>query len=549
MSDEISSQLEWPYIDGTQYRLFKELEALGASLERYGNSSVSSRNGWIIRPSKDAELNEQNLEAVNILLEQGKAEVLQKEYLAVEQSMEMADKDGILKIYTAGGSYDNPQDFDPQKYQELDSYRSSCSSSRDSSHYYTYLVCDKEKFAALKDTVLELPNFDSSFINYTVNGLFRDKNVNLKIGQAPHFTYIVNGDKLNNLSQDDIDLNNPQALKAALYKSSLRWPSIRGDQADLSSLLESKGYKSEHEGRSGIANRNAYRISKPDTDISDEALAEVNQAIAAAEKAQERQNESTFNAYFDEQSPDANKVYAAVNTGGDYSKTMDVDRETYDVLASTTSAYTADHRYGRSHTYLQLMVNKERMKEDKRSTITLSVPKDLMGVVIGKGGSTIKALSQKYGKNFKVVQDSREIEKEKVAALEAAKREHQYEIEREQRRHKEAVEELEYQLVQSFGTTLIDAQDDEIAIGIVQYLENNKESVSVISSREDLEKINEGLKSRRQTRKEKRAKINSNNIEGMSEAIQDYVAHFEKENQTMISPVGEENRGLNIRNC
>lgn len=70
----------------------------------------------------------------------------------------------------------------------------------------------------------------------------------------------------------------------------------------------------------------------------------------------------------------------------------------------------------------------------------------------------------------------------------------------------------------------------------MQYLENNKESAPVISSREDLEQINEGLKGRRQTQKEKRAKINSNNIEGMSEAIQNYIIRFEEDNQTMISP-------------
>lgn len=62
-----------------------------------------------------------------------------------------------------------------------------------------------------------------------------------------------------------------------------------------------------------------------------------------------------------------------------------------------------------------LVFDVEKMKKSKQSSITLCVPKEAIGTVIGKGGQNIKALGGKFRKNFKVVE---------MPADEAAKKRH-----------------------------------------------------------------------------------------------------------------------------
>ena len=55
-----------------------------------------------------------------------------------------------------------------------------------------------------------------------------------------------------------------------------------------------------------------------------------------------------------------------------------------------------------------LLLNKQRIKDDKSKQFVIYAPDNLVGKIIGKGGENIKNLSEKLGKRLKVVKASEE---------------------------------------------------------------------------------------------------------------------------------------------
>lgn len=179
----------------------------------------------------------------------------------------------------------------------------------------------------------------------------------------------------------------------------LYWPTINATKSILAAKLREMGYITTHYGRSCFEARNCYEISIKDGELNVENIEKIKKDIIEAEKQTEIDKKHNFDEYFDNESDDVNKVYAFVMTGYNYHQTRIADDKYY-TAACMRTACTADHRNSEDHTYLSFVINEERIKNDKRAVIVLYVPKDMMGLVIGKGGSNIKALSEKYGKRF-----------------------------------------------------------------------------------------------------------------------------------------------------
>ena len=267
----------------------------------------------------------------------------------------------------------------------------------------------------------------------------------------------------------------------------LEWPRINATSTILKQELEKMGYILEHIGRSGFARRNSYEIQTKDGNITPEAVAKIEQDLEKAKLAVKKIKLATFDKYFDEQSTDEAKTYALVETGYDYDLTRLIDSDKYESVAQICIACTADHRQGYEHTYLELLINKERMKEDERKSITFEVPKDMIGMIIGRGGSNIKTLQQKYGnkhgnKHFKVVQDPKEIEAEQKRLEEERIRNHQYELRSLQRD------------IQTFmGENFISADEESISVSMVEYIINNKDKLSVQPTQDEMIEMKQKL--------------------------------------------------------
>jgi hypothetical protein len=188
---------------------------------------------------------------------------------------------------------------------------------------------------------------------------------------------------------------------------------LSGTEKLVAAKLVEMGYTTENHGSSCFMSRRSISVFSKEG--QDEQSLEAD--IERARKEVVKDKQKAFDEYFAKESADSQKVYAVVRTGYDYALTRERDPEKYDVVASRICAYTQDYRDGRDHTYQELMIDKEAMKKDKRREITLYVPKDLIGHVVGKGGTNIKNLGQKYGKFFKVKPDPREQYQEKMSAL------------------------------------------------------------------------------------------------------------------------------------
>lgn len=64
-------------------------------------------------------------------------------------------------------------------------------------------------------------------------------------------------------------------------------------------------------------------------------------------------------------------------------------------------ANTQDHRRNLSHTYRYALLNMAAIKNMK--SITLKIPDNMKGLVIGKGGQNIKRISEQLGIQIKIV--------------------------------------------------------------------------------------------------------------------------------------------------
>ena len=212
----------------------------------------------------------------------------------------------------------------------------------------------------------------------------------------------------------------------------LYWPTINATKSVLANELRKMGYILTHCGRSCFEARNYYKISTTDDELTVENIKKIEKDIAEAKIQAEKNKLKAFDDYFDNESCDTNKVYAVIETGYDYHQTRLAD-DKYSEITCLRIACTADHRQDICHTYLSLMINEERMKDDKRNTIVLYVPKSMIGLIIGKNGENIKSLQNKYGKKFIVKDVQQRLEDEKKQQKKAKILENRKKYEKQQK--------------------------------------------------------------------------------------------------------------------
>ncbi len=230
-----------------------------------------------------------------------------------------------------------------------------------------------------------------------------------------------------------------------------------------------------------------------------------------------------------------------------------------------------------------LFVHDETMLKDKRRQITLYVPKDMIGLIIGKGGSKIKEFGKKYNKFFKVEQDPAEKKRDQLRELndkishiiyndetknpmeqineivgasewlssqerdnllkDSSEKLTSYEAyrkEQEVERHKNGVFHLKMKLYDYFGENLADQNNQQIDEGIANYLQQNKETISVIPTVEELNKIRDEFRDARDLNVKQREAQKQEEIRKMNDAVHRFIDNAEQDGKKAEAPAVEQ---------
>ena len=402
--------------------------------------------------------------------------------------------------------------------------------------------------------------------------------IDLKISSAaPDTYYIIDGYYNKNAPKTDIDIDNPDELAKLKHLCSLSWPSINGREVDMADKLQQRGFYVEKIGRSGFANRNSFVIKTKEGILDDDSLAVINQAINELKAEKEKQKENNFIRQFAENSPDPNKTYAVVSIGGTEDNLRIPDG--YSQIADVRTACTQDHRQGHTHTYAVLFIHDETMMKDKRRQLTLYVPKDMIGLVIGKGGSKIKELGKKYNKFFKIEQSPTEKKRDQLNELdnkishiiysdeikdtmeqinnlvgssswlspqeresiiknasEKVKSHEEFLQKQEALRRENQLFSLKERLYDSFGEKLIDADDEQIKKGVTDYLQQNKETLTFMPTVEELNQIDEQLRTSRDNKIQMREFQKQEEIQNMADSVRQFMDAAERDGKIVEAP-------------
>lgn len=402
--------------------------------------------------------------------------------------------------------------------------------------------------------------------------------IDLKISSAaPDTYYIIDGYYNKNAPKTDIDIDNPDELAKLKHLCSLSWPSINGREVDMADKLQQRGFYVEKIGRSGFANRNSFVIKTKEGILDDDSLAVINQAINELKAEKEKQKENNFIRQFAENSPDPNKTYAVVSIGGTEDNLRIPDG--YSQIADVRTACTQDHRQGHTHTYAVLFIHDETMMKDKRRHLTLYVPKDMIGLVIGKGGSKIKELGKKYNKFFKIEQSPTEKKRDQLNELdnkishiiysdeikdtmeqinnlvgssswlspqeresiiknasEKVKSHEEFLQKQEALRRENQLFSLKERLYDSFGEKLIDADDEQIKKGVTDYLQQNKETLTFMPTVEELNQIDEQLRTSRDNKIQMREFQKQEEIQNMADSVRQFMDAAERDGKIVEAP-------------
>lgn len=402
--------------------------------------------------------------------------------------------------------------------------------------------------------------------------------IDLKISSAaPDTYYIIDGYYNKNAPKTDIDIDNPDELAKLKHLCSLSWPSINGREVDMADKLQQRGFYVEKIGRSGFANRNSFVIKTKEGILDDDSLAVINQAIHELKAEKEKQKENNFIRQFAENSPDPNKTYAVVSIGGTEDNLRIPDG--YSQIADVRTACTQDHRQGHTHTYAVLFIHDETMMKDKRRQLTLYVPKDMIGLVIGKGGSKIKELGKKYNKFFKIEQSPTEKKRDQLNELdnkishiiysdeikdtmeqinnlvgssswlspqeresiiknasEKVKSHEEFLQKQEALRRENQLFSLKERLYDSFGEKLIDADDEQIKKGVTDYLQQNKETLTFMPTVEELNQIDEQLRTSRDNKIQMREFQKQEEIQNMADSVRQFMDAAERDGKIVEAP-------------
>ncbi len=192
--------------------------------------------------------------------------------------------------------------------------------------------------------------------------------------------------------------------------------------------LDKAGYEVEGRGRSGFKSRNSFVVLLPKikvpaqiikygeaingekvgsekvwycgevpVEVNDQSKREEVQKIIDGVRQEERNKE--IQDFVNEFKSKGDGVTALVRTGG-MEKYQSVPSR-FKELVSMRVANTQDSRQNRSHTYENLLLDTEAIQGKK--SITVKVPDNMKGLVIGKGGSNIKRLQEELGLQIRIV--------------------------------------------------------------------------------------------------------------------------------------------------
>jgi len=225
---------------------------------------------------------------------------------------------------------------------------------------------------------------------------------------------------------------------------------ISGDEHELAEILKQMGFSVEYRGNSGFAARNRYIITNPNAEktkvrapllISGNLTKEQKQNLSSADPGWEEKRHFPLysSIFYDAEEEYEGEIIAdpqkekeielikkaigeakeklqqkkdekfiekflAASQDGGFSATLLIGGHEdlqypiparFQVLAEIRVANTQDYRQHLTHTYMVVLVDKVKL-EGKKS-ITIKVPQDLKGLVIGKNGANIKNICSKLG--------------------------------------------------------------------------------------------------------------------------------------------------------
>lgn len=225
-------------------------------------------------------------------------------------------------------------------------------------------------------------------------------------------------------------------------EKTMGWPTIAANEEGLASVLREWGYNLEHFGHSGFESRNYYMVKKnnpamttyvasvlvigaldrdqkeavglgrnlstddnfmldleweyPGEVVSDSEIHDIYVRVADARVEWRKRKRDLFVEKFLLKSLDQG-ITAAMDLGGHEEFGENEIPENFLTLASFRIANTADHRQHLTHTYRYVLLDKNAVKGN---SVYITIPEELRGVVIGKGGANIKASSGKLGKHI-----------------------------------------------------------------------------------------------------------------------------------------------------
>lgn len=313
---------------------------------------------------------------------------------------------------------------------------------------------------------------------------------------------------------ENLSLDKQENLDKIKAYSTIGWCRINATSEILAEKMKSRGYVLEYSGRSGFKLRNSYIIKTKDGILTPEISEKMQQDLEECKSEVREDKLKAFDEYFDKQSTDRNKVYAVVETGYNYDLTRIKNDDKYEMVAQERIACTHDIRQGYDHTYQELLIHRERIKNDKRNFIIMEVPQDMIGMVVGKGGKNIKELEKKFGKKFKVVQsgniDYMDVNRQSLSfAPNADKLKSIYDklcMEKESKiaeqkrleekraaQHQKALAELQNDIKDSLGEEIVSFSDADVVQKMVDYMKENKEKLPLQPNMQELEIIQRNL--------------------------------------------------------
>ncbi len=210
--------------------------------------------------------------------------------------------------------------------------------------------------------------------------------------------------------------------------SSVSFPADTFSVDKIIEAIEQAGFEVEGRGRSGFRSRNSFVVLLPKVKVNAHVIkygeainkekvgsekvwycGEVPVEISDKDKKEEvkkiikevwqEEADKQIQDFINEFKSKGDGVTALMQTGGTEKYQSIPDR--FKVLASIRIANTQDHRQNLSHTYENLLLDTEAIKG--RKSITIKIPDNIKGLVIGKGGSNIKRISEELGLFIKIV--------------------------------------------------------------------------------------------------------------------------------------------------